>query len=61
MVAHTLDPSTRESQAFNASSREIETGRDMARQREEYKARGEGTQGTLRTQSEDFIEVRTSG
>ena len=41
VVAHTLNPSTRESQAFNPSTREIETGRDIARKREEYKARGE--------------------
>ena len=40
MVTHAFNPSTWESHAFNPSTKEVETGRDMARQREENKAEG---------------------
>ena len=41
VVAHTFNPSIWESPAFNPSTKEVETGRDMAGQREEYKAGGD--------------------
>ena len=45
MVAHTFNPRTRE----------VETGKDMAGLREEYKAEEERTQCSLRQQSEDEV------
>ena len=39
MVVSRFNPSTWESQGFNANIREVETGRDMTGQKEEYKAR----------------------
>lgn len=40
MVAHTFNLSTWESQAFNPSSREMETGKVYSWEGEEYKAGG---------------------
>ena len=40
MAAHTFNPNTWESQAFNSSTEEVETGRDMAGQREEIGVQG---------------------
>lgn len=36
-MAHTFNPTTWESHAFNPSTGKVETGRDSAEQREEYK------------------------
>ena len=36
-MVHTFNPSTWESHALNPSTRKVETGRDMAGRREEYK------------------------
>ena len=41
MLAHTFSPSTWESFAFNPSTTEVETERDMAGWREEYKVGGD--------------------
>ena len=40
-MAHTFNPNTWKSQAFDPSIREMETGRDMAGWREEYKVGGD--------------------
>ena len=49
VVAHTFNPSTLESRAFNSNTREVETGKDMAGQREEYQVGG-----NMSIQSEDM-------
>ena len=51
MVTHTFNPSNWEPHAFNPSTRKVETGRDLAGWREEYKAGGEKSTGI---QSEDL-------
>ena len=51
VVAHTFNLSIRKSQAFNPNIREVETGRNMAGQREEYKVGGDRSS---RIQSKDL-------
>lgn len=41
MVAYTFSPSIWAAQTFNPSTREVEPGREMAGQREEYEAGGD--------------------
>ena len=41
VLVHIFNPSNWKSHAFNLSTREVETGKDMAGQREEYKAEGD--------------------
>ena len=46
MVAKTFNPSL-DSLAFNPSTREVETGKNMAGQREEYKAGEDRTRNSV--------------
>ena len=68
MVAHTFNPSTWESHAFNPSTRKVETGRDIAGWKEDYKVAGDRSSGHLvcgfigtgsPLWSEDAVGVRT--
>ena len=51
MMTHTFNPNTWETCAFNLRTREVETGRDMAKQRENIGLEETGAGGI---QSEDL-------
>ena len=67
-MAHTFNPSTWESHAFNLNTKEVETGRDMAGWRDKYKVGGDRSswysvwEFMERESSpllcEDFVEVK---